>query len=88
MKEGKLYTPQLSESILPGVTRASVIQLARELLNLDVIEMKLPISMVLTADECFCSGTAAVITPFYQSLIKITKLLLVIIAWTFDSKNL
>lgn len=63
VKDGKLLTPQLSESILPGVTRASVIQLAREVLNLEVVEMKLPIATVLEAEECFCSGTAAVITP-------------------------
>ena len=63
VKEDKLLTPQLSESILSGVTRSSVIQLAREVLNLEVIEMQLPIETVLQADECFCSGTAAVITP-------------------------
>jgi branched-chain amino acid aminotransferase len=63
VKDNKLLTPQLSESILSGVTRASVIQLAREVLNLEVIEMQLPIEMALQADECFCTGTAAVVTP-------------------------
>lgn len=63
VKDNQLFTPQLSESILCGVTRVSVIQLAREILNLEVIEMRLPIEMVLQADECFCTGTAAAITP-------------------------
>lgn len=63
VKDNKLYTPQLTESILAGVTRASVIQLAREELGLEVIETRLAIETVLEADECFCSGTAAVITP-------------------------
>lgn len=63
VKDNKLLTPQLSESILSGITRASVIQLAREVLGLEVIEMQLPIETALQADECFCTGTAAVITP-------------------------
>lgn len=63
VKEDKLFTPQLSESILAGVTRASVIQLARDVLHLEVIEMQLPLETVLQADECFCSGTATVVSP-------------------------
>jgi len=63
VKEGKLLTPQLSESILSGVIRASIIQLAREVLNIDVVEMQLPLETALQADECFCSGTATVVTP-------------------------
>ena len=63
VKGDKLLTPQLGESILSGVTRSSVMQLACEVLNMEVIEMQLPIETVLQADECFCSGTAAVITP-------------------------
>ncbi len=63
VKGDKLLTPQLGESILSGVTRSSVMQLASEVLNMEVIEMQLPIETVLQAEECFCSGTAAVITP-------------------------
>ncbi len=63
VKDGKLLTPQLSKSILAGVTRASVMQLAREILGLEVLETKLSLETVLTADECFCTGTAAVVTP-------------------------
>ena len=62
VKEGQLLTPALG-SILPGVTRSSIIQLAKDHLGMDVIERKISIEEALTADECFCSGTAAVITP-------------------------
>lgn len=70
VKDNKLYTPQLSESILSGVTRASTIQLAREVLQMEVIEMQLPLTMALEADECFCTGTAAVITPIGSIIYK------------------
>ncbi len=63
IKDNKLLTPQLSQSILSGVIRATVIQLAKEVLNLEVIELQLPLETVLQADECFCTGTATVVTP-------------------------
>lgn len=63
VKDHKLYTPPLSSSILPGIIRDSVIRLAKEKFHLDVVETLLPISTVMKADECFCSGTAAVVTP-------------------------
>jgi branched-chain amino acid aminotransferase len=62
IKDGKLYTPELSGSILPGVTRMTVLALAKELGH-EVEECKLDISFALTADEAFCCGTAAVMTP-------------------------
>jgi branched-chain amino acid aminotransferase len=63
VKGNQLLTPQLSESILSGVVRASIIQLAQEMLGMEVVETRLSIDTVLEADECFCSGTAAVVTP-------------------------
>ncbi len=63
VKEDKLLTPALNGTILPGVTRASIIQLAREVLGLEVLEVQLPLETVLEADECFCTGTATVVTP-------------------------
>ncbi len=63
VKDQKIYTPELNSSILPGIIRDSVIRLAREKFNLEVVEMPLPITQVLEADECFCTGTAAVVTP-------------------------
>lgn len=60
--DGKLYTPPISASILPGITRDSVITLAREL-GVEVIETFIPREMLYIADEVFFSGTAAEITP-------------------------
>merc|ERR1712216_1018912 len=62
MGDGILYTPQLSGTILPGVTRMSVIKIAQEFGH-EVRECKLDISFAFEADEAFCSGTAAVISP-------------------------
>lgn len=58
----KLITPNLG-SILPGVTRASLLKIAEDFLGMTVEERDLPIEEVLTADECFCTGTAAVVAP-------------------------
>lgn len=60
--KGKLYTPPLSESILPGITRDSVIQIARDM-GIEAIEQSLPREMLYIADEVFFTGTAAEITP-------------------------
>lgn len=62
VKDGVVYTPMLSGTILPGVTRESIIQIARDL-GYTVEERKVDIDFALTADEAFCSGTAAVISP-------------------------
>jgi len=59
----ELATPSLtSQSILPGFTRASVLQLAADE-GLRAVERDILVDEVRTADECFCTGTAAVITP-------------------------
>lgn len=63
LKDNVLKTPKLGGSILPGITRDSVIQLAREILSFEVLETDVTVNDVLTADEVFCTGTAAVITP-------------------------
>ena len=66
LKDGVLKTPRLAGSILPGVTRDSVIRIAKEMLNLEVQEKDVTVDEVLEADEVFCTGTAAVITPIGQ----------------------
>ena len=58
-----LKTPKLGGSILPGVTRNSVIKIASEILGLKVEEGDLGIDELLNADEVFCTGTAVVVTP-------------------------
>tara|TARA_B100000953_G_scaffold148946_1_gene123295 strand:+ start:403 stop:1422 length:1020 start_codon:yes stop_codon:yes gene_type:complete len=59
----KLVTPKLSGSILPGITRDSVLFLAKNKLGMEVEERKITIDEALDADEVFCAGTAAIISP-------------------------
>jgi branched-chain amino acid aminotransferase len=62
VRKGILYTPDLSCSILEGVTRDTVITLAREM-GLTVQECRLTRDQLWLADEVFLTGTAAEITP-------------------------
>ena len=62
VKDGELYTPDLSTSILPGITRDTVIQIAQDL-GYTVNEKSLIRSDLLLADEAFMTGTAAEVTP-------------------------
>ena len=62
VKDGELYTPPISSSILPGITRDSVIKLAKEM-DINVKEERIPREMLYIADELFFTGTAAEITP-------------------------
>jgi len=59
--QGSLCTPPLGNSVLPGITRNAVIQLAREM-AIPVVEQMIPREMLYIADEVFFSGTAAEIT--------------------------
>jgi branched-chain amino acid aminotransferase len=60
--EGIVFTPQISNAILPGVTRKSVIHLAKEL-GYEVKETNIMREMLYISDEVFFAGTAAEITP-------------------------
>jgi branched-chain amino acid aminotransferase len=62
IKGKTLITPRLG-SILSGITRLSVIQIAREMMGLEVVEKLVSLDEVLGADEVFCTGTAAVVSP-------------------------
>jgi len=62
VKDGTLYTAPVGLSILPGITRASVIALAEER-GYEVEEKKIPREALYTADELFFTGTAAEVTP-------------------------
>jgi branched-chain amino acid aminotransferase len=62
VREDILYTPPITASILPGITRSSVLQLARDL-GIRVREEMLPREMLYIADEAFFAGTAVEITP-------------------------
>jgi branched-chain amino acid aminotransferase len=71
LKSGELVTPELGDTILPGITRASIIELARDR-GVKVSERKISIQEAMEeTKECFVSGTAAGATPLssltYQS---------------------
>jgi len=68
--QGSLYTPPLGNSVLPGITRDAVVQLAKEM-AVPVVEQMIPREMLYIADELFFTGTAAEITPI-RSVDKIT----------------
>lgn len=62
VKNGTIITPPLSGSILPGITRRTVIQLAADL-KIPLVEELIPREMLYLVDEMFFCGTAAEITP-------------------------
>jgi branched-chain amino acid aminotransferase len=57
-----IYTPPLSASVLPGITRDTIITLAQDM-GFQVKEQDLPREMLYIADEVFFCGTAAEVTP-------------------------
>ena len=62
VQDGVLLTPPLAASVLQGITRDSVIRLARDL-DIPVREEQIPRGQLYTCDELFMTGTAAEITP-------------------------
>jgi len=62
VRQGKVITPPLSNSVLPGITRDSVFTLAEDL-GIPVLEQAIPREMLYIADEVFLVGTATEITP-------------------------
>jgi len=62
VNNGKLITPPLGAAILPGITRDSVVQIAREL-GIEVVETTVQRAALYLADEVFFTGTAAEISP-------------------------
>jgi len=59
---GELLTPPLGASVLPGITRATVLTMAEEL-EIKVKETLIPREMLYIADEVFFTGSAAEVTP-------------------------
>lgn len=62
VRDGALITPGVDQDILEGITRASVIELAKAM-GIEVIERAVDKSELFVADEVFLSGTAAKVTP-------------------------
>ncbi|MEM1241394.1 MAG: branched-chain amino acid transaminase [Cyanobacteria bacterium P01_H01_bin.26] len=65
VRNNKLIAPGFEQDILEGITRDSVLQVARDL-GIDVVERPVDKSELLIADEVFLSGTAAKVTPVRQ----------------------
>lgn len=70
INNGTLLTPPLGASILPGITRDSVVKIARDM-GIEVVETTIQRAALYLADEVFFTGTAAEITPI-RSVDKIT----------------
>jgi branched-chain amino acid aminotransferase len=70
VRDGKILTPPLGASVLPGITRDTIIRLAHSL-EIPLVETLVPREMLYVADEVFFSGTAAEITPI-RSVDRIT----------------
>jgi len=62
VRDGKLYTSSIASSILNGITRDSVITIAKAM-GIEVVEQTLPREMLYVCDEAFFTGTAAELTP-------------------------
>jgi branched-chain amino acid aminotransferase len=62
VRNGTLLTTPLGNSVLPGITRDCVMQIARDL-GIPVVEQMIPREMLYIADEVFFTGTAAEVTP-------------------------
>ncbi|MDB9315143.1 branched-chain amino acid transaminase [Spirulina sp. CS-785/01] len=65
IRKGQLITPGYDQDILEGITRLSILDLARDL-GIEVVERPVDKSELFIAEEAFLSGTAAKITPIKQ----------------------
>ncbi|HUK26654.1 MAG TPA: branched-chain amino acid transaminase [Terriglobales bacterium] len=70
VRHGVLQTAPLGNSVLPGITRDSVLKIAHDL-GIPVVEAGIPREMLYISDEAFFTGTAAEVTPI-RSVDKIT----------------
>ena len=65
VRNGKIITPSVDQDILEGITRDSVIQIAKSL-GYEIIERPVDKTELLIADEVWLTGTAARITPVFR----------------------
>ena len=68
VRNGKLITPDLTQSVLESITRDAIITLAREDLGIEVEERAVDRTELYMADEAFICGTHAEITPVSRSI--------------------
>ncbi|MEY2844536.1 MAG: hypothetical protein RL076_82 [Chloroflexota bacterium] len=62
VRDGVLYTPPITNNILPGITRDAIMTIARDL-KIEVREQEMQREVLYLADELFFAGTAAEVTP-------------------------
>ena len=62
VKKGKVYTPSLSQNILPGVTRNFIINLLRRN-NIEILEEKIPVDSIYECDELWLTSSTKEIQP-------------------------
>jgi len=66
VRDGKLITPPVTENILEGITRASVMELAGKEMGLEVVERRVDRSELYVCDEIFFTGTAVEVAPIVR----------------------
>jgi branched-chain amino acid aminotransferase len=66
VNDSQLITPTVNDRILLGITRETVMQLAKDELGIETLERRVDRSELYMADECFLTGTAAHITPVVE----------------------
>jgi branched-chain amino acid aminotransferase len=66
LKDGRLITPPVNNSILVGITRDTAMILAKNELGIETVERPIEPQELFTADECFLTGTAAHIAPIAE----------------------
>lgn len=66
VRNSQLITPPVTDNILEGITRASIVELARREMNLQVVERSIDRSELYVCDEIFFTGTAVEVAPVTQ----------------------
>ena len=66
VRKGKLIAPTPADNVLEGITAASVVELARNELGIELVEREIDRSELYIADEIFMTGTAAHLTPIVE----------------------
>jgi len=65
VKDGKIYTPDLSAGALNGITRNTIFHIAKDL-GLEIVQKRITRDEIYIADEAFFTGTAAEVTPIRE----------------------
>lgn len=66
VRHGKLITPPVTDDILEGITRSTIMELAQDVLGLDVLERSIDRTELYTCEEAFFVGTGAQVSPIAE----------------------